>query len=184
LSARAAAQLEMMGFDRVYHYARGKVDWIVRGLPTEPHAPVGERLRALPYFVNNLAPGFRTAWIRLSRRVTVMVFTRDDVAQIAADAPAPPAMAQDRPIAVVLNRDGILLGAIDGPGDRSAAWRASDVMNPAPQTIRPDMTPSLAATLLRSRPYLLVTTALGRYVGRYNPRASACRHRTQPENLG
>lgn len=165
MSARAAAQLEMMEFDQVYHYARGKADWIVRGLPTEPRAPLGERLRALPYFVNNLAPGFRAAWIRLSRRVTVMAFTRDDVPKIAADAPALPAMVQGRPVAVVVNRDGILLGAIDhacnGP-----ARPASEVMNPAPQTIRPDMTPTLAKMLLQSRSYLLVTTALGRYIGR------------------
>ena len=40
-------------------------------------------------------------------------------------------------------------------------------MNPAPQTIRPDMTPRLAAQLLMSNPYLMVTTAMGKYLGRY-----------------
>jgi len=40
-------------------------------------------------------------------------------------------------------------------------------MNPGPQTIRPDMTPRLAAKLMASNPYLLVTTAMGNYLGRY-----------------
>jgi rhodanese-related sulfurtransferase len=64
LSARAAAQLELLGFTGVRHYFRGKADWIVRGLPTDPPAPLSERIRAIPYFVNNLAPGVRSLWIR------------------------------------------------------------------------------------------------------------------------
>ena len=43
-------------------------------------------------------------------------------------------------------------------------------MNPNPQTIRPDMTPRLATKLLKSNPYLMVTTAKGKYLGRYVPR--------------
>ena len=53
------------------HYFRGKVDWIVRGLPTEPVPPLSERARALRYFINNLAPGIRAAWIRYSVRTIV-----------------------------------------------------------------------------------------------------------------
>jgi hypothetical protein len=40
-------------------------------------------------------------------------------------------------------------------------------MNPAPQTIRPDMTRRLASALLREAPYLLITRAGGAYCGRY-----------------
>jgi hypothetical protein len=41
-------------------------------------------------------------------------------------------------------------------------------MNPNPQTIRPDMTLRLATKLLKSNPYLIVTTEMGKYLARYN----------------
>lgn len=171
MSARAAAQLELLGFDQVYHYLRGKADWIVRGLRTQPRATLRERLDALPYFLNNLAPGLRSAWIRISRRITVAEFMCDDLPRITPEAPFRPTAAQDAPLAVVLNRDGVMLGAIEPPHGEPVEWRAMDAMNPAPQTVRPDMTPALAATLLRSSRYLLVTSADGRYIGRYHPPA-------------
>jgi hypothetical protein len=67
----------------------------------------------------------------------------------------------------VLDSNGVLLGTVEQSG---AAPRALDAMNPNPQTIRPDMTPRLAAHLLKSNPYLMVTTERGRYLGRYVPR--------------
>ena len=165
LSARAAAQLEMLGFTGVRHYFRGKADWIVRGLPTDPPATLSERMRALPYFVNNLAPGLRSGWIRYSDRVRVAEFMHDDLIRLGPEDSVPPA-APDSPMprAVVLTPDGVLLGAIDRS---ESAPRALDAMNPGPQTIRPDMTPRLAAKLLASNPYLIVTTAMGNYLGCY-----------------
>jgi hypothetical protein len=193
MSARAAAQLEFLGFEQLYHYMRGKADWIVRGLPTEPRAPLGERLRALPYFINNLAPGFRAAWIRFSGRITVGDSTRDDLIRLSpedalttvlttpksavsveisvspnAAVPSKPPET-GRPLAVVLNAAGTLLGAVETAAPRQPA---SEAMNPGPQTIRPDMTLGLAATLLRDNPYILVTSARGRYIGRYHPPVS------------
>lgn len=140
---------------------------MVRGLPTEPAPPLSERMRALPYFINNLAPQIRSAWIRCSNRTMVRETMRDDLARLHLDDALAGASA-DSPIprAVVLNTDGILLGAIDKP---DSAPRARDIMNPAPQTIRPDMTPRLAAKLLGSNPYLLITTEHGKYLGRYLP---------------
>ncbi len=167
LSARAAAQLEMLGFTGVRHYFRGKADWIVRGLPTDPPATLSERMRALPYFVNNLAPGLRSGWIRYSDRVRVAEFMRDDenLIRLGPQDSVPPASPDSpMPRAVVLTPDGVLLGAIDRS---ESAPRALDAMNPGPQTIRPDMTPRLAAKLMASNPYLIVTTAMGNYLGRY-----------------
>jgi rhodanese-related sulfurtransferase len=167
LSARAAAQLELLGFPDVRHYFRGKADWIVRGLPTDPPVPLSERLRAFPYFVNNLAPELRAFWIHYTDRVCVSEFTRDDLARLAPEDPVPAARANSPiPRAVVLNSDGVLLGAIE---QSNAALNARAAMNPSPQTIRPDMTPRLAAKLLKSNPYLLVTTAMGKYVARFVP---------------
>ena len=66
----------------------------------------------------------------------------------------------------MLNSDGVLLGTIERS---DPAPRALDAMNPNPQTIRPDMTLRLAANLLTSNPYLMVTTERGKYLGRYVP---------------
>jgi CBS domain protein len=147
------------------HYFRGKADWIVRGLPSEPAPPFSERVRALRYFVNNLAPGFRDAWTRYSNRTTVRESMRDDLAHLNPDDPVPAApTGSPTPRAVVLNPAGVLLGAIDRS---DLAPRARDIMNSAPQTIRSDMTPRLAAKLLESTRYLIVTTEHGKYLGRY-----------------
>ncbi len=157
----------MLGFTDVRHYFRGKVDWIVRGLPTDPPTPLSERLRALRYFINNLAPGLRSFWIHYTDRVRVDEFMRDDLVRLGPEDPVPPS-APDSPTprAVVLNSDRLLLGAIE---QSNSAPRALDAMNPNPQTIRPDMTPRLATKLLKSNRYLIVTTAIGKYLGRYVP---------------
>lgn len=158
----------MLGFIDVRHYFRGKADWIVRGLPTDPPVPLSERIQAVRYFVNNLAPELRTFWIHYSDRVRIDEFMRDDLARFAPEDVVPPASPDSpTPRAVVLNSDGVLLGAIE---TSDAAPRALEAMNPNPQTIRPDMTPSRAMKLLKSNPYLMVTTANGKYLGRYVPR--------------
>jgi hypothetical protein len=134
-----------------------------------------EKLRALPYFINNLAPGIRASWIALSRRPTVMQSAKDDLSRLG---PSNPVRSNARPdvVAVVLDADGVLLGAIEpnGSGERAiisnrSGANAAAAMNPAPQTIRPDMTHKLAATLLKQHRYILVTTSLGKYIGRYEP---------------
>jgi hypothetical protein len=157
----------LLGFTDVRHYFRGKVDWIVRGLPTNPPAPLSERIRALRYFINNLVPALRAFWIHYSDRVRVAEFMRDDLVRLGPEDPVPPASPDSpTPRAVVLDSGGILLGTIE---QLDAAPRALDAMNPNPQTIRPDMTPRLAKKLLASNPYLMVTAAKGKYLGRYVP---------------
>jgi hypothetical protein len=155
----------LLGFTDVRHYFRGKADWMVRGLPMDPPAPLSERMRAFRYFVNNLAPGLRSSWIHFSDRVRVDEFVRDDLVRLGAEGVVPPAAVDSpKPHAIVLDRDGVLLGAIEQP---DAAPRALDAMDPNPQTIRPDMSPRLAEKLLKSNPYLMVTTEKGKYLGRY-----------------
>jgi hypothetical protein len=150
---------------------RGKADWMVRGMPMEPAPDLSERVAALPYFLNNLVPSVRETWIAITRRAAVWDSMRDDLPKLApADSPAGLPATATVPRAVLLDAHGILLGAIEG---RPSEASALDAMNPAPQTIRPDMTPRLAAVLLRARPYLLVTTAEGRYLGRYVSEAAA-----------
>jgi len=138
---------------------------MVRGLPTEPAAPLSERMCAFRYFINNLAPGIRAVWIRYSDRATVRDSIRDDLVRLGPDDAVAAAPADfSMPRAVVLNHDGVLLGAIE---KSDSAPHARDIMNSAPQTIRPDMTLKLAAKLLESNRYLIVTTEHGKYLGRY-----------------
>jgi hypothetical protein len=135
-------------------------------MPSEPADPWGERLRALPYFIYNLVPAIRRNWIRLSRRNGVAQAMADDLPRLQSEDPLPDgfAAAMRRPAAVVLDGTGVLLGAID---KNQPGVPAGEAMNPGPQTVRPDMTHALAAQLLRHSPYLLVSTADGRYLGRY-----------------
>lgn len=154
----------MLGFTHVRHYFRGKADWMVRVLPMDPPPPLSERIHAFRYFVNNLAPGLRASWIHFSDRVRVDEFMRDDLVRLGPEDVVSPVADSPKPRAVVLNPDGVLLGAIDRP---DAAARALDAMNPNPQTIRPDMSPRLAKKLLKSNQYLMVTTEKGKYLGRY-----------------
>jgi hypothetical protein len=155
----------VIGFTDVRHYFRGKADWMVRGLPMDPPPPLSGRMRAFRYFVNNLAPGLRASWIHFSDRVRVDEFMRNDLVRLGPEGFVP-AAASDSPQlrAVVLDRDGVLLGAIERA---DAAPRALDAMDPNPQTIRPDMSPRLAEKLLKSNPHLIVTTATGKYLARY-----------------
>jgi hypothetical protein len=80
-----------------------------------------------------------------------------------------PASSRNDVVAVVLNSEDALLGAIepDGKGPH-----AIDGVNSAPQTIRPDMDHRLAAHLLEKHRYILVTTVFGKYIGRYEPPAT------------
>jgi hypothetical protein len=97
--------------------------------------------------------------------VRVDEFMRDDLVRFGPEDVVPAASPDSpRPRAVVLDSDNVLLGAIDRP---DAATRALDAMDPNPQTIRPDMSPRLAKKLLRSNPYLMVSTEKGKYLGRY-----------------
>jgi hypothetical protein len=148
------------------HYLRGKADWMLRGLPCEPAPSTREKLRALPYFINNLAPGIRAGWIVLSRREPVGQSAKDDLSRLrAAEATSASALRSDV-VAVVLNSEGLLLGAIEKNGAGSGTIEA---INSSPQTIRPDMTHRLAAELLKDHRYILVTTSFGKYLGRYEP---------------
>ena len=148
------------------HYLRGKADWMLRGLPCEPTPPMREKLRTLPYFINNLAPAIRAGWIALSRRPTVVQCVKDDLSRLNPPDTLAISITRTDVAGVVLNSDGTLLGAIE---PNAKGERAIDAMNPAPQTIRPDMTHRLAAELLKEHRYILITTSFGKYIGRYEP---------------
>jgi hypothetical protein len=151
----------------VHRYKRGKADWIVRGLPSEPRLPPDQRLRAAPFFVDNLAPQIRRAWIKLSRRQGAVTRVSPDLPRLGPEQLLPDLSDVNvAPLAVVLDAAGVLLGSVD---ENRPGAPVAGIINPAPQTIRPDMTHRLAAHLLRHSPYLLVSDADGHYLGRYIP---------------
>jgi len=138
---------------------------MVRGLPMEPKPPIAERVRALPFFINNLTPVPRQLWIKLARRSNVAIRMGNEPARLGPMDTLPKILSGTLPRAVVLDSAGILLGAVE----HDATSKAMEAMNPAPQTIRPDMTHQLAASLLEHNRYLLITDADGRYLGLYHP---------------
>lgn len=138
----------------------------MRGLTTEPPAGVIERVRPVAYFINNLVPWLRAGWITLTNRHRVDQFTIDDIPRLSPDDHVSGEIRHEAPHAVVLNDRGVLLGSLD---DGVGEGRAIDYVNGGPQTIRPDMKPALATKLLRDHAYLLVTTTMGEYLGRYIP---------------
>jgi Mg/Co/Ni transporter MgtE len=116
MSPRAACRLETLGFEQVYEYVPGKVDWLARGLPSE-----GE----------------------LASRQTAGMFARDDVAtcQLADAVGSVRERVEQSPFgfALVVGQSGVLLGrlrrsALEADPDASA----ESVMEPGPTTVRPD----------------------------------------------
>lgn len=115
MSPRAACRLETLGFERVYDFVPGKVDWVAHDLPTEGHGPADARIGGL---IRN-----DVATCRLDDRMGDM---RGKVEQSPYG------------FGLVVS-DGILLGRLRKnilEGDPSRT--AEQVMEPGPSTVRPD----------------------------------------------
>jgi Mg/Co/Ni transporter MgtE len=117
MSPRAACRLETLGFEHVYDYVPGKVDWLARGLPREG-TKAGER-RAFDAVRDDVVTA------RLHDRI-------DDV--------RPRVEASPYGFAFVVTDGRTLLGRLRRAaleGDPGAA--VEDVMEPGPSTVRADM---------------------------------------------
>jgi Mg/Co/Ni transporter MgtE len=129
MSPRAACRLATLGFERVYDYMPGKLDWLARGLPVEgDQEPV--------------------------RHVKDVV--RDDVVRARLEEPVGQVRrrVERSPygFALVVAEDGTLLGrlrkrALDGDPETST----EQVMEPGPSTVRLDTDASELADRLRQR---------------------------------
>ena len=116
MSPRAACRLEALGFEQVYDFLPGKVDWLARGLPREGDKG-GERRAG-----------------DLARDDVVTCTLEDTVAQVRPRVEASP-----YGFALVTTGGGTLLGRVR----RSTLEAAEDVtaealMEPGPSTIRFD----------------------------------------------
>ena len=144
LSARAAWILESIGFYEVYRYAAGKADWLAAGHETEGAEEKKLRVR---HMIHKNIPT-----CRLRERLQDVKSRRRP--------------NQDN--CVVVNESNIVLGVIQGQGWEANpdAWIA-DIMEPAPQTIRPDLEPKDAQKILRGyeAAMVLVTTSDGELIG-------------------
>jgi rhodanese-related sulfurtransferase len=142
LSARAAARLEQLGFQRVHDLIGGRAAWTALGLPTHGTLADRDRISAFATKVPTVA----------------IDSTLGDVVGLEG---------QRFPVPVV-NRDGVLLGTVAPDPAEPASTRVEDVMLPAPRTIRPEVRLDDAREQLRrdGLDHVLVTAVNGVLVGR------------------
>jgi CBS-domain-containing membrane protein len=145
LSARAACRLATLGFQEVYDYTPGKVDWLARGLPVE-----GEQ-KPVPRAKD---------------------FVHDDVARALLDEPVGQVRTRvdQSPygFALVVSDDGTLLGRLRKralEGDPNAT--SEQMMEPGPSTVRLDTEAGKLAERLRQSDLktAVVTDPEGRLAG-------------------
>ncbi len=145
MSPRAPCRLEALGFEQVYDYVPGKVDWLARGLPREGDK-AGER-RAIDVVRDDVVTA------RLDERV-------GDVRQRVE--------ASDYGFGLVVGESATLLGRLRRAtleGDPNA--RAEPVMEPGPSTVRADTAIDVLRERLASRGLstAVVTTPEGVLLG-------------------
>jgi rhodanese-related sulfurtransferase len=144
LSARAAWRLETMGFQEVYRYTPGKADWLAAGWETE---------------------GTQAKKVRIRQMI------HKDVPTCALRERLEDVKSRRRPnydLCVVVNDRNIVLGVIQGEAwDANPLSRVSEVMQPGPRTIRPDLEPKDAQRILRNydSSSAIVTTSDGELLG-------------------
>jgi predicted transcriptional regulator len=144
MSPRAAWRLETLGFEEVYDYVAGKVDWLAAGWPSEGKAA----------------------------DVTKVATLADrDVATCALDEKVGEVRDRLGPddVCVVVNDRRVVLGLVDGEdlGDEDDERPVGEVMQDGPSTIRPNVTAAALAEHLEHGPTstALVTTPDGVLVG-------------------
>lgn len=146
MSPRAACRLETLGFEHVYDYVPGKVDWLARGLPTEGQQADKKRVGAL------------------ARRDVITTSLGAPVGELADQV-------RDSPygFGLVLAEDGTLLGRVRASKlrDASPSAVAEELLEPGPSTMRPDLTPQEVADRLDKRGFktAIITTPEGKLIG-------------------
>lgn len=143
MSPRAAWRLESLGFERVYDYVAGKMDWIAFDLP----------------------------WERKEDYPTVAALARRDVPTCGLDAPIDVVtdIVRQRGICVVVTDKGVVLGRIRSKDLDGGGRTAEDVMEPGPTTYRPYQAAHDALHRMHEAgtETLLVTRADGSLIGMF-----------------
>ena len=145
MAPRAAARLESLGFDKVYEYKAGKLDWLAAGLPTEG--------------TNSDCPRAGDA----SRKDMVVSGLNDRLGDVRDRA-----KAAGWDVAVVMNDDRVVLGLLRSKQlEMDPKLTAEQAMRPGPSTFRPyvaikEMADYMVEHDLVSAP---ITTSDGKLVG-------------------
>jgi CBS domain-containing protein len=145
MSPRAACRLEQLGFERVYDYVGGIVDWKATGLPVEGEGK----------------PSLRVAGATTGEVPTCDV--EEKVGEVRDRA-----RAAGWEVCVVVAGDGVVVGRLRPPAwDTEVSAAVGEVMEPGPSTVRPDapLEPLVGRMRKRGTPQVLVTTPEGVLIG-------------------
>ena len=149
MSPRAAWRLLQLGFEQVYDYTAGKIDWIAAGWPTEGPGPAEARVLIAT------DPNVPTCGLE---EVVGTVRRRLDPELTSC---------------VVINDHRIVAGRLEDLNtiDPEDPRLVSQVMRPGPTTIRPSHNLEEVRERMRARhvPQLLVTTPDGELLGVLHP---------------
>jgi len=144
MSPRAACRLEALGFSRVYDYVDGIADWKAAGLPLEGTKDQPPRVT--------------------DATRTEMPTCRPDatVGQVRS------VLADEWDVCVVVDCDAVVVGRLRrSPLGTDDQARVEEVMEPGPETVRPDslLEPLVDRLSQRDIPHVLVTTPQGELFG-------------------
>ncbi len=153
MSARAAARLRTLGFERVFRYTPGKMDWFASGLPREGtmagHPRAGDA----------------------ARRDVPTCQWRERLGDVARRV-----RAAGWDLCVVVDEEAVVLGLLEAAAlDGDPTTVAEDAMRPGPTTFRPHLALEEVTEPLKRKEHVLITTSNGRLVGMLL-RADAERH--------
>jgi CBS domain-containing protein len=146
MSPRAARQLEAMGFDEVYDYAEGKIDWKARALPTE-----------------GKGPHYAVAGEVADRDAMLACRLGDRVGDLSHKLESVP-----HDYCVVLNDQDIVLGRMRTKNVQGLPDEVVErVMESGPTTVRPKEPAKALLERMKQRkvPAVIVTTKNGRLLG-------------------
>jgi rhodanese-related sulfurtransferase len=140
LSSRGAALLEQYGFREVYDYTASKVAWLAMNLP---------------------AKGTLPARVRAGAHTRLAATCGPDATTDALPEPGP------GNVVVVVDKDGIVLGAIRPEAAAARRRPVMDILQPAPPTVRPSIhVEELAKSMDNDgQDHVLVTTYEGTLLG-------------------
>lgn len=158
MSPRAAWRLESLGFGEVYDYVGSKMEWIGAGLPWEGSDASEPTLGSLA-------------------DADVAVCALDDMVGAVR------ARLGQRPIALVVNSERVVLGLMPGEVTGPDEALVCEVMEEGPSTYRPHVSATEMAERFTEHPqaHIVVTTLDGRLVGMTSGEeiTSAAREREQ-----
>jgi hypothetical protein len=144
MSPRAACRLATLGFERVFDYTPGKVDWIARALPTE--GGKASEPRAVHLAVHDFVTcGLDDALGEVRKRVEGSPYG----------------------FALVTSEDDVLLGRLRKRHLERDDASIGSIMEPGPSTFRPDTAPDQLLGRLHARDLTtaVLTDPEGRLLG-------------------